>query len=91
MTEITTRPGNWSPYQPLSVEDQQRFDHCMDAFAGRKLTPTAVSTRTNRVTLYRFQCNTRMNTPNGPVEKQLVLVIAQSPGQPPQYVTLRDN
>lgn len=76
--------GGWSPYHPLTAQNQEVFDQAMKGFVGVKYTPNTVSTQVVAGTNYRFKCTASM-PPSEVVWEAIVEIFQPLNGKP--YVT----
>ncbi|GAB2874395.1 hypothetical protein GCM10027044_41190 [Hymenobacter ruber] len=74
-------PGGWTPYHPLTPQDQKVWDEAMHGFVGVKYTPQAVSTQVVAGTNYKFECNATM-PPSNAIWRAIVEIYAPLQGQP---------
>ncbi|MBH8556554.1 hypothetical protein [Hymenobacter negativus] len=79
--QANTLPGGWTPYHPLTPQDQQVFNEAMHGFVGVKYTPQVVSTQVVAGTNYKFKCSATL--PQGTaIWEAIVEIFAPLNGQP---------
>lgn len=76
--------GGWSPYEPLTKEDQIIFDEAIQSILGVDYSPTAVSKQIVNGTNFRFKCNA--SRPPSYVMWEAIVEIHQPIGEAP-FVT----
>lgn len=81
MSTQQTLLGGWTPYHPLTAEDQKVFNEAMNGFVGVAYTPELVSTQVVAGTNYRYKCNASL--PQGGFTWEAMVEIYAPIGFPP--------
>lgn len=81
MSTQQTMLGGWTPYHPLTPNDQKVFNEAMKGLVGVHYTPQLVSTQIVDGTNYRFKCQASI-PPAEVIWEAVVDIYAPLEGQP---------
>ncbi|MGA9637954.1 hypothetical protein [Flavobacterium sp.] len=80
-TQEATLVGGWSPFHPLTTQDQEIFNQALQGFLGVIYTPNAVSTQIVAGKNYRYKCTASM-PPSDVIWEAIVEIYAPLTGKP---------
>lgn len=85
MSTQETQLGGWTPYHPLTPNDQKVFDEAMKGFVGVNYKPELVSTQVVAGINYRFKCQASLPQ-GGTIWEAIVEIYAPLGGLPPHVI-----
>lgn len=75
-------PGGWSPYGPLTPQDQKVFEEATAGLLGVRYVPEEVSRQVVAGMNYRFRCKAEPLSPGVPPREVLMQIHAPLDGKP---------